>query len=53
MRNDPTRLPPLDLLAAFEAVARRASITLAASERFVTQSAMSRQLQALDRKSVV
>ena len=48
MRNDPTRLPPLDLLAAFEAVARRSSITLAASERFVTQSAMSRQLQALE-----
>ncbi len=48
MRNDATRLPPLDLLAAFEAVARRASITLAASERFVTQSAMSRQLQALE-----
>lgn len=48
MRNDPARLPPLDLLAAFEAVARRGSITLAANERFVTQSAMSRQLQALE-----
>ena len=48
MRNDPTRLPPLDLLVAFEAVARLGSITRAAAERFITQSAMSRQVQALE-----
>ncbi|MES2717581.1 MAG: LysR substrate-binding domain-containing protein [Pseudomonadota bacterium] len=41
-------LPPLDLLVAFEAVARRGSITSAAAERFITQSAMSRQIQALE-----
>jgi LysR family transcriptional regulator, glycine cleavage system transcriptional activator len=48
MRSDPSHLPPLDLLAAFETVARCGSITRAAAERFVTQSAMSRQLQALE-----
>jgi DNA-binding transcriptional LysR family regulator len=42
------RLPPLDLLAAFEAAARHLSFTKAASERFVTQSAMSRQIRALE-----
>lgn len=42
------RLPPLDLLAAFEAVARNGSVTAAAGERFITQSAMSRQIQALE-----
>ncbi len=42
------RLPPLDLLVAFEAVARRGSITAAAGERFITQSALSRQIQALE-----
>jgi len=48
MSKDPSRLPPLDLLVSFEAVARRGSITLAAAERFITQSAMSRQVQALE-----
>jgi len=48
MSNDPRRLPPLDLLVSFEAVARHGSITLGAAERFVTQSAMSRQIQALE-----
>lgn len=48
MPNPADRLPPLDLLAAFEAVARRGSITAAAAERFITQSAMSRQIQALE-----
>jgi len=47
-RTDPTRLPPLDLLAGFEAAARRLSFTLAAEERFVTQSAISRQVKALE-----
>lgn len=42
------RLPPLDLLAAFEAAARHLSFTRAAAERFITQSAMSRQIQALE-----
>jgi len=43
-----TRLPPLDLLVTFEAAARRLSFTLAAEERFVTQSAVSRQISALE-----
>jgi len=47
-KGDPTRLPPLDLLAAFEAAARHLSFTRAAAERFVTQSAMSRQIAALE-----
>jgi LysR family glycine cleavage system transcriptional activator len=42
------RLPPLDLLASFEAAARQLSFTKAAAERFVTQSAMSRQMRALE-----
>ncbi|MDN3919967.1 transcriptional regulator GcvA [Roseateles violae] len=42
------RLPPLDLLASFEAAARHLSFTKAAAERFVTQSAMSRQMRALE-----
>lgn len=46
--NDPARLPPLDLLLAFEASARLGSFTRAAAERFVTQSAMSRQIRALE-----
>jgi LysR family transcriptional regulator, glycine cleavage system transcriptional activator len=48
MSKSPQRLPPLDLLVSFEAVARRGSITAAAAERFITQSAMSRQVQALE-----
>ena len=42
------RLPPLDLLASFECCARHLSFTKAAAERFVTQSAMSRQMRALE-----
>ncbi|MET0518266.1 MAG: LysR substrate-binding domain-containing protein, partial [Burkholderiaceae bacterium] len=42
------RLPPLELLASFEAAARHLSFTRAAAERFVTQSAMSRQMRALE-----
>ena len=45
---DPTRLPPLDLLAAFESAARHLSFTRAGAERFITQSAMSRQIRALE-----
>lgn len=48
MQKDPRRLPPLDLLAAFEAAARHLSFTRAAAERHITQSAMSRQIQALE-----
>ncbi len=48
MSKPETRLPPLDLLVAFEAVARRGSVTAGAAERFITQSAMSRQIQALE-----
>jgi DNA-binding transcriptional LysR family regulator len=49
MQNKPIdRLPPLDLLASFEAAARHLSFTRAAAERFVTQSAMSRQMRALE-----
>ena len=49
MSNKPLdHLPPLQLLAAFEAAARHLSFTLAAQERFVTQSAMSRQMRALE-----
>lgn len=44
----PDRLPPLELLASFEASARLLSFTKAAAERFVTQSAMSRQMHALE-----
>src|SRR5438552_11481728 len=48
MQKDPARLPPLDLLASFEAAARLLSFTRAGAERFVTQSAMSRQMRALE-----
>ena len=47
-KTDTSRLPPLHLLAAFEAAARQLSFTRAAAERFVTQSAMSRQMRALE-----
>ncbi|MDM4764607.1 transcriptional regulator GcvA [Pelomonas sp. SE-A7] len=49
MQNKPLdRLPPLDLLLSFEAAARHLSFTKAATERFVTQSAVSRQMRALE-----
>lgn len=47
-RDHPAHLPSLDLLAGFEAAARRLSFTQAADERFVTQSAISRQVKALE-----
>ncbi len=50
MRTDPRRLPPLDLLVAFDAAARHLSFTKAASERFLTQSAVSRQIAALEQE---
>jgi DNA-binding transcriptional LysR family regulator len=48
MRKDPRHLPPLDLLLTFESAARHLSFTRAAAERFVTQSAVSRQVKALE-----
>ena len=41
-------LPPLDLLVGFEAAARHLSFTRAAAELFLTQSAVSRQIQGLE-----
>jgi DNA-binding transcriptional LysR family regulator len=48
MHNRNRPLPPLDLVRGFEAAARRLSFTQAAQELFVTQSAVSRQVQALE-----
>ncbi len=42
------QLPPLDLLEAFEAAARHLSFTRAADELSLTQSAISRQIAALE-----
>src|SRR5688572_3384665 len=41
-------LPPLELLRGFEAAARTLSFTQAAGELFLTQSAVSRQIQQLE-----
>ncbi len=48
MPNRLTDLPPLDLLRTFVAVGRRMSITLAAQDLCIVQSAVSRQVQALE-----
>ena len=48
MQNQRHSLPPLDLLLGFEAAARHLSFTKAAAELFLTQSAISRQVQALE-----
>jgi DNA-binding transcriptional LysR family regulator len=48
MHKSSRPLPPLDLVRGFEAAARRLSFTRAAEELFVTQSAVSRQVQALE-----
>ena len=45
-RRDP--LPPLEALRVFEAAARHLSFTRAAEELFVTQSAVSKQVQVLE-----
>src|SRR5690349_24724685 len=42
------QLPSLDFLRGFEAAGRRRSFTLAAQELFLTQSALSRQVKALE-----
>ena len=43
-----SELPPLDLLRSFEAAARHLSFTLAGQELFLTQSAVSRQIQQVE-----
>jgi LysR family transcriptional regulator, glycine cleavage system transcriptional activator len=48
MRKFPVRLPSLDLVRGFVAVGRRMSMTLAADDLFLTQSAVSRQILALE-----
>jgi len=48
MRKKHRRLPSLDLIRGFEAAARQLSFTRAAAELHVTQSAVSRQIKALE-----
>lgn len=48
MPTSTRRLPQLDRLAVFDAAARHLSFTKAAEERFLTQSAVSRQIAALE-----
>jgi LysR family glycine cleavage system transcriptional activator len=48
MANSQRSLPPLEFLRGFEAAARHLSFTRAAAELFLTQSAVSRQIQALE-----
>jgi LysR family transcriptional regulator, glycine cleavage system transcriptional activator len=48
MQKDTRRLPPLDRIVVFDAAARHLSFTKAAAERFLTQSAVSRQIAALE-----
>src|ERR1700741_5138185 len=42
------RMPSLDLLKGFESAARHLSFTRAAEELYLTQSALSRQIQTLE-----
>ena len=46
--KSPGKLPPLQALRAFEAVARLGSVTAAADELFVTHSAVSQQVKILE-----
>ena len=48
MHSEHWQVPPLELLIAFEAAARQLSFTKAGEELFLTQSAVSRQIQALE-----
>src|SRR5947209_4019107 len=45
-----SRLPPINVLNAFEAAARHESFTRAAAELFVTQGAVSHQVKALEQE---
>ena len=42
------KLPPLNFISGFEAAARNLSFTKAANELFITQSAVSKQIKALE-----
>jgi LysR family glycine cleavage system transcriptional activator len=42
------KIPSIDILRGFVAVGRRMSITLAAQDLFMTQSAVSRQIHGLE-----
>ena len=48
MNNYSYKTPPLEAIRGFVAVGRRMSITLAAQDLFLTQSAVSRQIQTLE-----
>jgi DNA-binding transcriptional LysR family regulator len=48
MAEAPRPVPSLDLLRGFEAAARHLNFTRAADELFITQSAVSRQIKALE-----
>jgi len=48
MASSHRSLPPLEFLRGFESAARHLSFTRAAAELFLTQSAISRQIQALE-----
>ena len=42
------KLPPLETLIAFESVGRHGSFTQAATELYLTQSAVSKQIRQLE-----
>ncbi|HEX7952616.1 MAG TPA: transcriptional regulator GcvA [Burkholderiales bacterium] len=50
MGKNPASMPALDFFRGFEAAARHLSFTRAAEELFVTQSAISRQIHALEER---
>jgi len=50
LRTEEKRLPPLNAMKAFEAAARCLSFTRAAEELRLSQSAVSRQIQGLERQ---
>jgi LysR family transcriptional regulator, glycine cleavage system transcriptional activator len=50
MTNPTSATPSLDLLRGFEAAARHLNFTRAADELFITQSAVSRQIKALEER---